>query len=161
MSLKQNTRTRKQKKQNRKTKCKRCGKNRRRKTCEKMRGGGCGCSNNLNLFGQKTGGSAGLAQLPIRYYYQMNSHDNDLLTTQQSERTLMGGKRNTRRTRSGKKKRKQKGGTLNATEIMNKFGDSVGTPFSTGILFGSPYTNPSITDQPMGEKYGPTNPYVV
>jgi hypothetical protein len=124
-----------------------------------MRGGGCGCgNNNLDLFGQKRGGSAGLAELPIHNYYKLNPMNNDLLGAQQSERT--GGNRK-RRKNNGSRKNKQKGGTLNATEIMNKFGDSVGTPFSTGALFGSPYTNPSITNQPMDSKYGPTNPYLV
>jgi hypothetical protein len=134
--------------------CKTC-----RKTRGKIRGGGCGCGNNLNLFGQKIGGSAGLAQLPIRNYYQFNPMNNDPFAAQQSERTLMGGKRNKRHTRGGKNK--QKGGTLNATEIMNKFGDSVSTPFSTGILFGSPYTDPTVTNQPIDIRYGPSNPYIV
>lgn len=154
MSLNQNTR--KQKKQN----------NRKRRTNRrrKMRGGECGCNNNVNakLLGSTMGGSAGLGQLPIRYYYQMNPMNVDLLGAQRSERGLMGGKRNKRHSRSKKNNRKkQKGGTLNATEIMNKLGDVVETPFSTKVLLGTPYAHSSVTEQPINLKYGENNPYLV
>lgn len=157
MSL--NQKTRKQKKQNRKTNRKRRT-NRRRK----MRGGECGCNTNMNakLLGPTIGGSTGLGQLPIRYYYQMNPMNVDLLGAQRSERGLMGGKRNKRHSRSRKKqKQNQKGGTLNATEIMNKLGDVVETPFSTKVLLGTPYVHPSVTEQPINSKYGDNNPYLV
>jgi hypothetical protein len=123
-----------------------------------MRGGGCGCGSKLTLFGQKSGGSPGLAQLPIRNYYPMNPMNHDLLGAQLSERGLMGGKRKGQQTRGRKK---LKGGTLNATQIMNNVGDSIGTPYYTGVLTGSRYIDPSITNHPMDTKYGETNPYLV
>ena len=158
MSLKQNARTSKQRKQNRKTKCKRCKTYRRCNTRGRMRGGGCGCANNFTLFDKKMGGSAGLTELSKSSYYPMNRMNNDPFGAQISERGFMGGKRNRPQTRGRKK---LKGGTLNATQIMNNFGDSVGTPYYTGVLTGSPYIDPSVTNHPMDTKYSATNPYLV
>ena len=114
------------------------------KGTRKMRGGSCNCN---GVFPLKGGSSGSVSELPIRYYYKQNDFQNDP-TYMQTAARLSGGK-------------KQKGGTLNATDIINKFGDSTGVPYSIGILTGSPYTNSSITNQPIGDKYGASNLYLV
>lgn len=113
------------------------------KGTRKMRGGSCNCN---GVFPLKGGSSGSVSQLPIRYYYNQNNFENDPTYMQTAAR---GGKS------------KQKGGALNATNIINKFGDSTGVPYSIGTLTGSPYINSSITNQPIGDKYGASNLYLV
>ena len=122
----------------------------------RMRGGNCGC--NTSIFPLKGGfanvdqsianlGSNNISALPIHHYYKQNDFQNDPNNMQIASR-LNGGK-------------KQKGGSLNATNIMNQLGDSTGTLYSIGTLTGSPYINSSITNQPIGDKYGASNLYLV
>ena len=112
-------------KHNRKTK-KNITRNKRRK---RMRGGrGCGKSTLV-------GGSANLAALPVRYYYELNDEINN-------PNYMRGGKKN---------KKKMKGGMPDFLigGPLNLFGTANGITQSLGMLTGLPAVNGDPTIQPI------------
>lgn len=112
-------------KQNRKTK-KNITRNKRRKL--RMRGG-CGCEKPM------IGGSANLAALPVRYYYDLNDEVNNP--------NYM--------TKGGKKKKKMKGGMPDFLigGPLNAFGTANGITQSLGMITGLPVVNGDPTIQPI------------
>ena len=110
--------------------------------------GGCGvCGNSItggsaNRKNQKTcvrcGGSAGLAGLPIRYYYGLNDENNNPTYPLHS---------------GGKKKRNIKGGMpdflFGPSNAISSFGSTSGSQFAVGAITGNPIASSDITVQPV------------
>lgn len=151
-------------------------KNKQRKT-RKIRGGECGCQKKLFTGGNK------LLELNPATYPPLNNEVNNpntpafvTDTRMQGVPVVKGGKKKTNKRRGGKKcnggkkkssKKIQKGGTPYSytpgdTTLAYTFGNSSGgiTNFSN-TLVGATVVNPSVDSQPISNKWGAHNPFLV
>lgn len=126
--------------------------------------GGCGCG----IGGGKTrskkkvrGGSSNLESLPIRYYYQMNTEDNnpqDPSFIGNSTKQFLGGKskKNKNKKNKSRKNKKVKGGMLGAilngsqVNVTTGFGTAMGSNMAYNMQNISSNLTDDITNQPAG-----------
>jgi len=127
--------------------------------------GGCGCG----IGGGKTrskkvrGGSSNLESLPIRYYYQMNTEENnpqDPSVIGNSTKQFLGGKSNKNKNKSKKNKsrrnKKVKGGMLDSilngsqVNVTTGFGTTMGSSMAYNMQNISSNSTDDITNQPAG-----------
>ena len=126
--------------------------------------GGCGCG----IGGGKTrskkkvrGGSSNLESLPIRYYYQMNTEDNnpqDPSFIGNSTKQFLGGKskKNKNKKNKSRKNKKVKGGMLGAilngsqVNVTTGFGTAMGSNMTYNMQNISSNLTDDITNQPAG-----------
>jgi hypothetical protein len=124
-------------KHNRKTK-----KNKTRsKRSKRMRGGGCGCDKPM------IGGSANLAELPVRYYYQLNDEVHNPNYIKGGKKKMKGGMPDF--LKGGKKKMKGGMPDFLIGGPLNSFGPANGIYQSLGMITGLPVVNSDPTVQPI------------
>jgi hypothetical protein len=133
-----------------------------RKTVRKIKGG-CGCNTPLITGGNHP---PSFDKLPIRYFYDMNTHDNDPNNpnVMESSRNLpnpsFGGKKSKKR-----KQKRIKGGNndvfLGNTPVNNaftSFGSIDGAFSGKNLLLGIPNESSSVTEQPAYQFFNKANP---
>ena len=134
---------------------------RNKKGTRKIKGGGCGCGNNVFKGGNINPPSFD-GNLPIRYYYAQNDYQNDPTApiAVQSARNLppimSGGKKS-------KRNKKIKGGDMllgsaYSNNPFMSFGTTDGARNSVDLLYGNTTVNPSVYNQPALQGFNSNNP---
>jgi len=140
--------------------------------------GGCNCSNSnpdiiIKGGSNQLGPSPGLDQLPIRSYYDLNTHENDanspnLVMNARTEPNMVGGgKSRRRRRRSYKRNGRMKGGgfldgySMIGSDSISNFGTSPGAFNSNDLLRGNFAQNPNPSVQPITQMFNSNNPQLV
>jgi hypothetical protein len=146
-------------------------KSKQRKTMRKTKGGGCGCQKKLFSGGNLLG-------LKPHTYIPLNNEVNNPNTPAFVTDTRMqgvpvvkgGNKKRTNKRKGGKKKssrkmKMQKGGYAykpGDTTLAYTFGSSSGgIPNFSNALVGANTVNPSVDSQPISDKWGAHNPFLV
>jgi len=136
------------------------------KQTRKRGGCGCGISGGKTRYKKKVrGGSSNLESLPIRYYYQMNTEDNNPQNPSaigNSTKQFLGGKskknkNKKRNNKSRKHKRVIKGGMLNSilngtqVNVATGFGTTMGSNMAYNMQNISSNQVDNVTKQPVGD----------
>ena len=138
----------------------------RKSNCNSMKNkrnqkqGGCGCGCGCGISGGKTrskkqmkGGSINLESLPIRYYHQLNTEENnpqDPSLIGNSTKQFLGGKskKNLKNKKSKKNLKNKKNKTFSRCRIMSKI--LTGTMGGSNILYNLQQGQNNVTVQPVG-----------